>query len=250
LESSSSNNNNNNNSSIIGGCRYFSSSKEVPNLDYIQKYYVVHRRGDPGHGSREYLLLPPDATAEDLVDPSLKQAAGALLAHRNVLFGARSFCDDYSLSQVCLPLVEVAMKDAGENGEQPQAIASLAGLSEWVQRCLDDETASDATSSSSSSSHELFRLQTSDDPTAYEAVRSIATGIPRQGHSVVGIGTYRDGEEGWKALAREFVELELCEEANLYQQQGGKLVAIEHMADKNPDYLQTAGGAMARLFFL
>jgi hypothetical protein len=243
LESSSSNNNNNNNNnSSVGVWRYF-SSKEVPKLDYIQKYYVVHRRGDPGHGSREYLLLPPDATPEDLVDPSLKKGAGALLAHRNVLFGARSFCD-YSLSQVCLPLVDLAMKDAGENGEQPQAIASLAGLSEWVQSCFDEK--SDATSNS----HELARLQTSDDSTAYEAVRAIATGIPRQGHSVVGIGTYRDGEEGWKALAREFVELELCEEANLYQQRGGKLVAIEHMADKNPDYLQTAGGAMARMFFL
>jgi hypothetical protein len=222
----------------------------VPDLDYIQKYYVVHRRGDAGHGSREYLLLPPDVTPEDVADPTLKKPAGGLLAHRNILFGARSFhSEHYSLSQVCLPLMEVAMKDAGENGEQTQAIASLAGLSEWVRSCLDDENnISDTTSSNSS--HELARLQTSDDPTAYEAVRAIATGIPRPGHSVVGMGTYRDGEEGWKALAREFVELELCEEANLYQQRGGKIVAIEHMADKNPDYLQSAGGAMARLFFL
>ncbi len=113
-----------------------------------------------------------------------------------------------------------------------------------VQSSIDEH--SDATSSSS----ELARRRTRDDPTAYEAVRDIATRSRRQGHSVVWIGTYRDGEEGWKALAREFVELELCEEANLYQQRGGKLVAIEHLADKNPDYLQTGGGAMARMFFL
>lgn len=231
------------------GCsisRHFSSSSsdDRPDLDYIRKYYVVHRRGDPGHGSREYLLLPPDKTVEDAkLDPSLK--AAALLAHRNILFGARSTFDQYySLTDVCLPLVEVALKDAGENGEQPQAIASLSGLSDWVRACLEeDETAS------TSGSKELSKLKTND-PAALEAVQSIATGIPRKGHSVVGIGTYRDAEEGWKALATEFAERGLSAEVNLYQKRGAKLIGIEHMADKNPEYLQSAGGAMARLFFL
>ena len=40
-----------------------------------------------------------------------------------------------------------------------------------------------------------------------EAVRSIATGRPRPGHSAVGAGTYRDGMGGWMALAREYARL-------------------------------------------
>jgi hypothetical protein len=214
-------------------CRYFSDRSE---LDYVQKQYVIQRRGDPGYLSREYLLLPPNKTVEDSnSDESLKVAA--LLAHRNIVFGARSF-HDYSLKDVCRPLLEIAVQDSGEKGEQPQAIASLVGLSDWVKTCLE-----------TNESDELAELK-SNDLLAFEAVQAIATGIPREGHSVVGIGTYRDAEEGWKKVATEFIERELSEEANLYKQSGGRLVGIEHMADKSPEYLASAGGAMARLFFL
>ena len=208
-----------------------SSTVSSISAEYIQNNYIVHRRGDSNHGSREYLLLSPDSTEN--------QPAAALLAHRNIMFGARSLLSDYSLKDLCLPLVEVAVKDAGINGEQPQAIASLAGLSEWVQACLNGDSESD----------ELSKLREKDQ-LVFEAVQAIATGIPRQGHSVVGVGTFRDGEEGWKALAKEYVEKGLCEEANLYISRDAKLVGIEHLADKNPDYIKKAGGAMARLFFL
>lgn len=219
--------------------QYSSSSVDPPTLDYIQKHYVVRRRGDPGYGSREYLLMPPGEALED--GSSSLPAAAALLAHRNILFGARkgnavdetTIC---SLSELCPPLLEIAVKDAGENGDQPQAIANLTGLSDWVKECLEGN----------GNSKELSKL----DPLILEAVQAIATGIPRKGHSVVGVGTYRDAEQGWKALATEFVELNLSEEANLYQMHGAQLVGIEHLADKNPDYLKSAGGAMARLFFL
>ena len=71
-----------------------------------------------------------------------------------------------------------------------------------------------------------------------------------EGHSVVGVGTYRDGEEGWKKVATEFVERNLSEEANLYKERGARMVGIEHLADQNPAYLTSAGGAMVRLLFL
>ena len=114
--------------------------------------------------------------------------------------------------QLKLPLVRDAIKDAGENGEQPQAIALLVDLSGWVRDCL-----------ISGKSASLERLQ-SEDPTSYEAVQSIATGKPRKGHSVVGVGTYRDGQNGWKAVAQEFVDEGFADEVNLYRQFGAKLV--------------------------
>jgi hypothetical protein len=210
---------------------------ELDDLEYIQKHYKVERRGDGGYGSREYLLLPPKTTPEDAqLDPSLPVAA--LLAHRNMIFGARAL-HGFAMKDVCTPLVEKAVQDAGENGEQPQAIASLTGLCDWVKECIE-----------SSSGSEQLEILRSNDPESFEAVQAIATGIPREGHSVVGAGTYRDAEEGWKKVAEEFVTLGLSEEAELYMLRDARLVGIEALADRNPEYLASAGGAMARLFFL
>jgi hypothetical protein len=269
-----------------------------PDIEYVQKHYRVRRRGQNGYGTREYLLVPPDVTNDDL-DASVsllslsKQhpppknintrsllpqplVAAAIIGHRNILFGARAYMG-YDIVQVGIPLVTVALHDACEKGEQPQAIASLNGLSSWVESCLHNNnnnngdennnttttitstrmdetvatttTTTETTNSSKNSSQVLVQLE-HNDMVAYEAVKAIATGIPRPGHSVVGAGTFRDGEAGWKALAKEYIDLGLATEVNLYQTMGGRVVSIEHLADTNADYLDSAGGAMARLFFL
>jgi hypothetical protein len=179
---------------------------------------VIHRRGELPYGSRQYLLLPPHVEAE-AAEPSLLLAS--LHAHRNVLFGAAS---KYELKE-CLPLVHAALEDANTQGEQPQALATLHGLCDFV----------------------VDRLDTLElDQVSLEAVRAIATGIPRPGHSVVGQGTFRDGADAWKVLAREYVS----EEVQLYQAANAQVVDIELMADTSAPYLKSAGGAMARLFFL
>ena len=96
------------------------------------------------------------------------------------------------------------------------------------------------------------------------AVRAIATGVPRPGHSVVGAGTYRDGKEAWMSLAWEYCRLASSnppsphsvghrrglEEVILYQSRDGEVATIEHLAHTQPDYLKEAGGAMARIFFV
>jgi hypothetical protein len=197
------------------------------------------------------------------------------------------------LVHVCLPLVDAALQDAGILGEQPQAVSTLHGLSSWVVDCLDGpcqessqvlknlraqasqqpmEDDSEKSSSSSSSSAAAASI-------ALGAVCAIATGIPRPGHAVVGVGTYRDGQVAWQALAKEYVQISCSrssssssnaertttcrqptpdyyanyigsQEAELYQAAGGQLVGIEHLADQQPAYLKSAGGAMARFFFL
>jgi len=98
------------------------------------------------------------------------------------------------------------------------------------------------------------------------AITAIATGIPRQGHSVVGAGTYRDGAPGWVALAREYTHLATnpdalaldasyvgrrgLEEVALYNSRDGEVTSVEHLAHTKPGYLKDAGGAMVRLFFV
>jgi len=206
-----------------------STQSDPPDLDN----FTVHRIQNIENGYTEYVLLPPEKSPSDV---SVKFAS--VYRHKNIIFGARSLRTQYSLED-CEPLVKVAVHDAGENGEQAQAIASLTGLCEWVNAAI----------VGSIHSTELTRLQ-QNDRASFEAVKAIATGVPRSGHSVVGVGTYRDGEDGWKALAREFVQKSQSGECNLYKKFNSRLVSIEHLAERSPSYLRSAGGAMARLFFL
>jgi len=76
------------------------------------------------------------------VDPLLKLASN--YAHRNILFGARSFVPGVSLLKACEPIIDMALlPDASARGEQPQAVSTLHGLSDWVsQQCQSDYPAS------------------------------------------------------------------------------------------------------------
>jgi hypothetical protein len=204
---------------------------------------VVHKRGDLPYGTREYLLLPPHVSLQNVQDSYI---IASMRAHRNIMFGARVSMkkpqerdeEDWSIATICPPLLQAALDDCSAQGDQVQAMSTLYGLSDWVVACLNDD---------SSQSKVLKDL---DDPVVLEAVRAIATGTPRPGHSVVGQGTFRDGEVAWTALAGEYAELGLSDEARLYQQHSARLVNIEHLADMQPGYLKSAGGAMARFVFL
>lgn len=194
---------------------------------------VVHKRGDPAYGSREYLLLPANATLEQVkIEPKL--AISSLFAHRNIIFGARVHHSTFDIVPACTPLLHAALQDAAMVGEQPQAVASLAGLCRFVRSCFDQDEA----------------ILKEIDAVSLEACKAMATGIPRPGHSVVGIGTFRDGQIGWEIFAREFVKRQLAQEANLYKSKGAEVVGFEHLADKSEAYMKTAGGTMCRLFFV
>ena len=213
-----------------------------------------------------------------------------------------SSSDDERISQylmACGFLLDIAREDAASNGQQVQALATLNGLCSWVSECFDnDGVGSDVLTSlihgdqQPNNQHdttegkkdkklprsgkrakqqiqntaaklilknEVERIQMCD------AIRAIATGTPRPGHSVVGAGTYRDGKKGWMALAKEYTDLATTdaaitldasyvgkvglEEVALYKSRDGELVGIEHLAHTQPEYLREAGGAMARMFF-
>jgi len=168
-----------------------------------------------------------------------------LKANRHVVFGATRHVPDRTVAQLCAPLLHLALDDCQSVGEQPQALAALYGLCDYVRACLDHrDNGSDAASSFSPA------LQALDD-VALAAVRAIATGIPREGHTVVGQGTHRDAAAGWEALAKEYAATPQAEECQLsLQAPGGQLVGVELLADSQPAYLASAGGAMVRYFFI
>ena len=238
------------------------SSGAVDPLQLLQNA-SIRQRGDLPYGSREYILLSPSPD-----DASKEIKLASLRAHRNVLFGASASISDENtpdlLPKLCRPLVDAALQDASSQGEQPQAIATLHGLCNWVRDCL--STAENSGAVEPSASKTITDLLSSGDHTKLEAVRAIATGIPRPGHSVVGQGTFRDAGDAWEKLAREFVLLGMSEESQLYRipvaspsaaagsVEGtgriAELVGIELLADTRPEYLKSAGGAMARFFFM
>ena len=140
--------------------------------------------------------------------------------------------------------------------DQPQGVATLNGLSNYVRYGLENPYFSDAL--------EKLKLSSSEGENgmiSFDAVRSVATQIPREGHQVVGIGTYTDAKDGWTELAMEYAkkrgengskEMEMVKEGEpqLFQKVGAVLVNIEYIGDENPQYWGDAGGAMARFFFL
>uniref|UniRef100_A0A7S1ZC62 Uncharacterized protein n=1 Tax=Ditylum brightwellii TaxID=49249 RepID=A0A7S1ZC62_9STRA len=244
----------------------------------IMKNAKVHIRGEK-YGSREYILLPSNLTIDvnDDSDASLESTIQAsklasLRAHRNIIFGARVYnvtttdADDEDDSTTtmttplnlmtggCKRLLNVALNDAAEYGEQPQAIAALYGLCDWVSTCIHEmERERNADQCSSEALlHIIQEQEKTGDSTTYEAIKAIATGIPRPGHSVVGVGTFRDGQKGWETLATEYAMTQdgLAQEAALYRMCGGELTNVEHLADRSEDYIRSAGGAMVRFYFL
>lgn len=224
---------------------------------------VIHKRGDVPYGTRQYLLLPP-STDDDTF------ALAILRAHRNIIFGAKALQPNHTatLPTLARPLLQSALDDCAAQGEQVQAISALYGLSDWVRLNMEGRRDNFGDGESSLAANldlppsqvleAYLDKEASSDESALislDAVWSIATATPRKGHSVVGQGTFRDGETLWKELATEFVQLGLSDEVQLYRQeeQGDtkvELLTIEHLADTNPAYLKAAGGAMARFVFL
>jgi hypothetical protein len=198
----------------------------------LLKQAVIHRIGDDPYAAREYVLAPADIPLE-LVrrDPKLKLAS--LCADKNVIFGAQvKTVNIGGMVDVCGGLVDAALEDASLQGEQPQGLATLRGLREWVVKGINVEN-----------DIPLLNTLRAVDPTMYEAVVAVATGVSKKTH---GLDTFRYEPHGWEILAKEFVNRGLGEEATLYLSKGGELAMIEHLAQTSESCLRNAGGATAK----
>ena len=84
---------------------------------------------------------------------------------------------------------------------------------------------------------------------ACEAAEAIALGRPREGHSVLGRGTFAAAEPAWVALAEAHMEedADVLREILAYKSVLPGAFRAAHMADGDPEYLAVAGGAMAVL---
>eukprot|EP00565_Helicotheca_tamesis_P005814 CAMPEP_0185730890 /NCGR_PEP_ID=MMETSP1171-20130828/11299_1 /TAXON_ID=374046 /ORGANISM="Helicotheca tamensis, Strain CCMP826" /LENGTH=172 /DNA_ID=CAMNT_0028400037 /DNA_START=183 /DNA_END=701 /DNA_ORIENTATION=- len=125
--------------------------------------------------------------------------------------------------EVCGPLVEAALKDAGN---QPRALSTLHGLTDWVAKGVDDnETA-----------EKFFSFN-------IEEIDAIKKMIEK--HAMIKDDyVYNAGKKGIELLAEEFIQKGLGDEASLYQSKGGQFFSIDHRGDTS-EYADASFGAMA-----
>jgi hypothetical protein len=175
-------------------------------------------------GSTQYVMAASGTDAATVKKvPQLHLAR--LFVLDKTLFGAKVVNRTLgSPSVVCEKLIDAALKDAGAGA---QARSNLHGLSEWVLKGIKEKEGIDAVS----------KLKEEE----VKALQAIAGGELDE-------KVYAVGKEGWEKVAREYIEKGNGGEAMLYVSKGGKLVAVEHLADTS-EFANTSGGAMAVFSF-
>jgi hypothetical protein len=178
-------------------------------------------------GSTQYVMAASGTDVEMVKKvPQLHLARLSVLD--KTLFGAKVVNRTLgSPSVVCEKLIDAALKDAGAGAK---ARSTLHGLSEWVLKGIKEKKGIDAVSS------------------LKEAEIKALAAIALAAGGELDENVYTVGKEGWEKVAREYVEKGNGGEAMLYVSKGGKLVAVEHLADTS-EFANTSGGTMAVFSF-
>ena len=230
----------------------------ISTLGHVLQDPVIKVIGDKAYdGVKELVLLSHRESSSMNSSPSSSSnqsshKLASVFVKRNIIFGSRIHQPGLSLVKTCSPLVNQALNIASEYGDQPQALASLYGLSNWVCSCLKYADENKTVENPSKVISKLLDSHNNHESRIIlEAVTAIATQTPRQGQTTIGVGTYRDGRPGWEALAKEFAtSFNDDGEPSLYSSYGGEIVQVEYLADTSPVYLKEAGGVLLRYFIL
>jgi hypothetical protein len=191
-----------------------------------------------------------DITMLGPLPPNL-QLLAVLHANNNIVFGANvntKVINDHdnqtipeitpTIIDLCPVLLHAAIDDCSNEGEQPQALSTLYGLSKWICQCLSDPNISMPSEIIRTLQEQMKNPNSSIDGTIkassnvgrkmvianarqqLECITAIATNIPRPGHSVVGQKTHTDGATGWEAIAREYALLDYTYDTdkNVYEE--------------------------------
>eukprot|EP00557_Chaetoceros_sp_GSL56_P000635 CAMPEP_0176494942 /NCGR_PEP_ID=MMETSP0200_2-20121128/10386_1 /TAXON_ID=947934 /ORGANISM="Chaetoceros sp., Strain GSL56" /LENGTH=272 /DNA_ID=CAMNT_0017892775 /DNA_START=24 /DNA_END=840 /DNA_ORIENTATION=- len=224
---------------MIGGKEY----------DDLKQIRLVRMLNDD---SKQVITTAAAAADTDIGNSNSPTTMASICVKRNIIFGSRLYATPAQEQEqggggyvkTTLPLLEKALLEASREGDQPQGLAALNGLSRYVRNALQQQQQEEQFSPAL----ELWRNRDHDaEQVVLEAITSVATQIPRKGHSVVGIGTYSDARIGWTDLAKEYATISETDEtrypfvqqgdATLFQAKGALLVNIEYIGfDENPDY--------------
>jgi hypothetical protein len=143
------------------------------------------------------------------------------------------------LAHAGLPLIAAARAELHQRGaERVMAVAALPGLC----RQIVDEAA-------------WLQLRSrmgegdfnEEQPAAVEAV---ARGVPRPGHSVLGVGTFEAARPGIEVLALDYAQhADEDTEAGAYRAAGADLAGVHYMHDTSAEAMRESAGCTAGFEF-
>lgn len=155
-----------------------------------------------------------------------------------LLIGAQ--CDPaLSLSVVGVPLIRAARNELKLRGcDRVVGVAPLTGLCEWV-RAEEAWTKLDSTAATFDA----------DQPGAVEAV---AKGLPRPGHSVLGVGTYKAARPAFELLAMQYAQHSLADpdnEAAMYAASSAQIANVNWMHATDQEAMLDCAGCTVTMRF-
>jgi len=190
-------------------------------------------------GSQLTFVLSVEGTAVAIMRAASMPIGQENAGFYGLLIGTQ--CDPaLCLSSVGMPLVGAAQKQLKARGaERVLAVAPLPGLCAWVVE------------------HEKWNHldrgaagYTDDQPGAVEAV---ARGVPRPGHSVLGIGTFKAARPPFEILALEYARSQLVadtdSEAGMFAACGAEVVGVNWMHNPDPEAMKDCAGCTVSLRF-
>ena len=191
-------------------------------------------------GSQLTYVLSVEGTAVAILRAALMPANAAQPSsgYSGLLIGAQ-VDPALTLSDAGLPLISAARKELLARGaDRVVAVAPLPGLCAWVVdnaawEHLDDQAPG----------------YNAEQPGAVEAV---ARGVPRPGHSVLGVGTFKAARPAFERLAMTYARSTLASadsEAGMFASAGGELTNINWMHSTDPEALRDCAGCTATLRF-
>ena len=189
-------------------------------------------------GSQLTFVLSVEDTAVAMIRAALMPTGQTSGGPTGLLIGA--MCDPaLSLSVVGTPLIRAARNELKLHGcERVMAVAPLTGLCAWVRA----EQSWEKLDSSAEGYHP-------DQPGAVEAV---AKGIPRPGHSVLGVGTYKAARPAFERLALEYAQRSVSDpdaEVAMYAASNAAVASINWMHATEQESLLDCAGCTVTMRF-
>jgi hypothetical protein len=223
----------------------------------LSEKWAIQAQVCPEGENFKFTLAYPHEARENSVSlvesPSGSPAApaatllGVLIAFKKddtaYVFGAG--CDPgLPLSEAGKPLVVAAVSELRKRGAaEVRGWARLPGLCDWLKeteawQLVDAEMVRELAAEG--------QVAEDADPGALAAcVEAMAKGQPREGHEVLGQGTYTAAEPAWVALATDFAQFQSFDpttEVSLFKGCGAMFTRVQYMHDKSPEAMRDNAG--------
>ena len=187
--------------------------------------------GEPEHRTSDGVTVTKYALCLGTEEPFIIGMVTTLLwtaEARGMLVQPKSCAKAVPVSSMAQLVWTSALEMRKLGAEDVDALASLSGLCAFVA--------------------EERAWKDLDEP-ARGAVEAIALGRPRQGHSVLGQGTFRDAEEAWSTIALDYAACSTHGEAAVFREAGAGLVGINWLHDTSPEAISDSSGSTASFRF-